>query len=601
MSALYFRGFLMEANTNSATKVLNVRDADTNSLHAFTGGPSANNISHNGQSQIEYTFTTPFVAHLCREEPGNDNIPWQKFGITWLTDPWPELSTEASSWMDLGTPGSKYVTSVVLPMDTGNNNASFNFKTSDGNNATLGPFLTPPAVKTPVPMPFTTPFVFHEVQVRAQNNARAWYSEMLWNFEQWPERISESSFWTNLGAQGAKYITSVVVPVENGNGNTTIRFTSPLGDTQAFGNINTPVNVKTPVPLAFTTPFVEEEIQVSQVGSAARIWWKEAKWTFEPWPERISESSFWTNCGAVGAKYIRGIVVPMENSNGSTTITFTAPSGQSQSFPGINTPVNIKTPIPLAFTTPFIEEEIQVSQVGSPARIWWKEARWDFEPWPELIDEASPWMNVLEGGAAAFLQGFLIPVEAGGNPIQLSLLTDISPTPIPLTAIRQPLANVKTPIPYSLPAPVFCHQYQIIPSAPCRVWWPGIKVFAEATPEQAFSWITQPTAHGQSGYHSILRIEASYSATAEVDLNITTFDGTAPAAISLPSTGGAKQRILLTPTFNKGQLFTYSGTSNAAFQMFLAEWVFWVAQWGRKGPAIPYRMMGGAFDDKAGV
>jgi hypothetical protein len=192
-------------------------------------------------------------------------------------------------------------------------------------------------------------------------------------------------------------------------------------------------------------------------------------------------------------------------------------------------------------------------------------------------------------------------METGGIAPQLSIRTDLNATPIPLTAIRTPLANVKTPIPFSLATPVICHQAQIVRGAICRLWLDEVQWIAEATPEMALTWATQPTAHGQSGYHSILRIEASYSANAAVNLAIAVFDGTAPAAILLPSTGGVKQRVLLTPTFNKAQLFTYSATSEDAFQIYLSEWVIWVAGWGRKGLAVPYRMLGGKFSDQAAL
>jgi hypothetical protein len=224
-----------------------------------------------------------------------------------------------------------------------------------------------------------------------------------------------------------------------------------------------------------------------------------------------------------------------------------------------------------------------------------------FVPWPILTQADSPWMSILPGGAAGFLQGLLVPMETAGQLPQISIRTDLTSTPIPLTATRTPLANVKTPIPFSLASPVICHQVQIVRGFICRIWLDEVTWVAEATPELALTWATQPTAHGQSGYHSILRIEASYVATAPVTLNVAVYDGSPPAAITLPSTGGVKQRVLLTPTFNKGQLFTYSAVSTAAFQIYLPEWTFWIGAWGRKGPAIPYRMLGGSFDDKAGV
>jgi hypothetical protein len=136
-----------------------------------------------------------------------------------------------------------------------------------------------------------------------------------------------------------------------------------------------------------------------------------------------------------------------------------------------------------------------------------------------------------------------------------------------------------------------------------RLWYPEIQWFAEATPELASTWATQPTSHGMTGFHSVLRIEASYTATGPVTLTLTAFDGTAPVPIVLPSTSGIKAKILLTPTFNKARLYTYSAVSaqNAPFQIFVREWTVMVGQWGRSGPATSYSLLGGAFDDKAAI
>ena len=224
-----------------------------------------------------------------------------------------------------------------------------------------------------------------------------------------------------------------------------------------------------------------------------------------------------------------------------------------------------------------------------------------FTPWPVLSQADSPWMNVQPGGAAAFLQGLLIPMETGGVLPVLSVRTDLSSIPIPLVATRTPLANVKTPIPFALATPVICHQVQIVRGIICRLWLDEVSWVSEATPEAALTWATQLTAHGMPGYHSIIRIEASYTATADVTLSIAAFDGSPPAGITLPSTGGVKQRVLLTPTFNKAKLFSYSAVTTSAAQIFEREWIVWVAPWNRKTGATAYRLLGGAFDDKAVV
>lgn len=596
MPAGYYRGFLVEANTNNATKILTIRDADTGATHQYSGPAGNGVINHNGQSQIEYSFTPPFVAHLVREEPANDGVQWQNFGIKWLVDPWPELSVERSAFMNLGTAGAKYITSTVLPLDTGNNNVSLIFQTSDGNSVSTGPFVTPANAKTPQPIAFSVPFIAHEIQILPQNNVRMWPEEANWNFEPWPELLTESSFWFNAGTPRAKYFRGGVLPIDTNGSNVSYTVLYDGNNSTSIGPFNTPAGKKTPVKFPFL-PFVGHEFQLTP-SAPCRTWWQEAQWDQEVWPELIAEYSPWMNLGTPGAKYMRGVVVPVETGGAVANLSLISSDGSVQSLPSIQTSALVKTPTAIALSIPLVGHEFQF-QTNTPIRIWFEEARWDFDPWPELITEATGWLPVLPGGAAAFLQGLLIPVEAAGAGISLTLLTDVSPTPIPLIATRTPLASVKTPIPYALSTPVVCHQVQIVPSAPCRIWTPEIQWIAEATPELASTWTTQPTSHGMSGYHSILRIEAAYSASSSVTLNATAFDGTSPATITLPSTGGVKQKILITPTFNKGQLYTYSATSASPFQMFNREFIVWVGQWGRSKLAVPYNLLGGAFDDKA--
>jgi hypothetical protein len=110
-------------------------------------------------------------------------------------------------------------------------------------------------------------------------------------------------------------------------------------------------------------------------------------------------------------------------------------------------------------------------------------------------------------------------------------------------------------------------------------------------PNFVSGWRTQFLSHGLKGYQSIYRMEGSYSSTTPVEMTITAFDGTSPAIITLPSTGGAYQKILLTPTFNKGQLFRYAFSSESPFQLVLADWIVWIALWGREDTARVFRLV----------
>ena len=164
-----------------------------------------------------------------------------------------------------------------------------------------------------------------------------------------------------------------------------------------------------------------------------------------------------------------------------------------------------------------------------------------------------------------------------------------------------PLANVKTPVPYSLASPVVCHAVQIVPTAACRLWVEEIRWVAERTPEIATTWQTQKTAFGMTGYLHVQKIEAAWASSANVTVQITAFDGTAPANLTLPSTGGVYQKGLFFLTFNKGQLYSFKATSNNAFQVFLNDWRVWARQWGSDGPYVPVQLLGGQYGDNAAI
>jgi hypothetical protein len=302
-----------------------------------------------------------------------------------------------------------------------------------------------------------------------------------------------------------------------------------------------------------------------------------------------------------GAIYCRAFLLEADTGNVVKTISIIdSDTGTTHNFvggPGVNQiQHNGQTQIEYAFVAPFVahlfrdepQDQVQWRRFGlTPVG----------DPWPELTTEVSEWLKVNDG-MAAFLQGLVVPVEAAGAIPNFSINYDNAQN-VALTSPVTPIGNQKTPIPYALETPVVCHIAQLVPSEKCRIWIPEIRWIFEATPELAATWTTQATSHGLKGYHSIYRIEFVYASTAAVALTIVAFDGTSPTTFTLPGTGGTKTKVLLTPTFNKGQLYSYSATSASAFQVFGGECTVWVGEWGRSTLALPWRGLGGAFTDDA--
>lgn len=498
--ASYVRGVIIHADTFGSNKNISIRNADNNALVTFSGVSGNGTINHNNEQEIAYYFPTPFVAHMVRDEP-QDLVPWRKFGIEWIKDPWPELTNLASAWMNLGKDGAKFLRGAVLPVDTNGNNVSLTLISSDGGNVSLGPFNTTAAEKTAVAWPFATPLIGHDFQLVPSAPIRVWYDEIRWDSDLWPELIAEASPWISLG-----------------------------------------------------TP---------------------------------------------GAKYLRGAVIPIDTNGAAVSLTFLSSDGGSVTVGPFSTTAGEKTEAPWAFSIPLVGHQFQLIPTGA-VRVWYEEIRWDFQPWPELISEATGWMPVLAGGGAAFLQGLVLPIETDGVGPALSILTDTGQT-IALTATVTPPANVKTGVAYSLATPVICHQIQILPTAPCRVWLDEIQWIAEPTPEQASTWVTQWSGLGSTGFKSIPRIELSWSSTSDVSLHVESYDGASPIGLLLPNSSGDTHRKLFTLTLNKGTLYRFSATSANPFQIFLEDFSAYVSDWGRSEPSRIFRGVGGTFGDRARI
>jgi hypothetical protein len=110
------------------------------------------------------------------------------------------------------------------------------------------------------------------------------------------------------------------------------------------------------------------------------------------------------------------------------------------------------------------------------------------------------------------------------------------------------------------------------------------------------SWQSVPTSHGLQGYHFIYRIRFAYMTRSSnpVTLTITAYDGTSPSTITLPATNGAYHKVEFVPTFNKGLLFTYQGTSSDQWAPITEDCEILVGAWNRTGPCSVFTGLGGA-------
>lgn len=217
---------------------------------------------------------------------------------------------------------------------------------------------------------------------------------------------------------------------------------------------------------------------------------------------------------------------------------------------------------------------------------------------PEIItDRFDDWTA---SGPNRFWQGLILDADTSNiaKNIQIRDADSGSLHVLQPTLVKH---NGRQTLPYSFATPFYAHSVrrESLDTVPWRKF--SLEYISEPAPESVQSWISQATAHGMKGYQHVARIEAAYSSQSPVTLTIVSFDGTSPAPLTLPPTGGTYQKLLLTLTPNKGQTYQYGATSSGPFQLWLDDFIIWVGEWGRSGPYIAYRNLGGHFGDHASI
>jgi len=103
-------------------------------------------------------------------------------------------------------------------------------------------------------------------------------------------------------------------------------------------------------------------------------------------------------------------------------------------------------------------------------------------------------------------------------------------------------------------------------------------------PAQTIQWQTLGTSFGMQGYGHLPQVSMAYISSADVTLQITSYDGQSPLPVTLPNSGGVYVKKLFRVSVNKGQLYAFSATSTAPFQIFLEDSEILVGAWQRQDP-----------------
>lgn len=232
LQAKYFTGLNLEANTFGQLYDLNVL-LDNQQIATL-------NVNHNGQSEHPYAFTPKagYEMQLQMVAPQGAAPPtWQLYKINWIFEPWPDSTTRDSFFSDLGYVGSKFLQGMIIPMETGGNQVTFNVQGDCGINAKMGPVSTPSLCKMDVAFSFSpcntypsNPFIASQVQIQPDNDARIWYDQIRWIWEPEPELVAT---WvtqpTDFDLPGWHSQRDCYIAYRGGNGAPTLFVTTEYG------------------------------------------------------------------------------------------------------------------------------------------------------------------------------------------------------------------------------------------------------------------------------------------------------------------------------------------------------------------------------------
>lgn len=139
-----------------------------------------------GEQVIPFAFYPPLNANLLRWLP---NAAWSYFRTEWIADPYPDLDTLVSPWINLGYQGAKFVQGVRLTADTNNVPVSFQILYEGGGIGATIP-ATAFTDKETIPFSFNPPFYAHNLRIRPLGAARIFLDETQWVWEPAPELVT---------------------------------------------------------------------------------------------------------------------------------------------------------------------------------------------------------------------------------------------------------------------------------------------------------------------------------------------------------------------------------------------------------------------------
>jgi hypothetical protein len=247
--------------------------------------------------------------------------------------------------------------------------------------------------------------------------------------------------------------------------------------------------------------------------------------------------------------------------------------------------------IALAFTIPLFDAPASLIYAWQPTLV----------PQPEtIVQRVTDWDD---GGVIGdkFVQGCRIEADTGGVSKSFSLQSsdDLTLHALVETPIVFNGQSTKT---FSVAVPFISHSMRLVPDTiPWRLW--RVQYVFEPYPSLAAEWQTELISHGLKGWQHIREINVPYLSTAPVTLKLVFDDQSVPIApITIPSSAGVQQKLLITVPANKFKLVSYGfSSSTPGLRLWKDQVEVKVGPWGRTDAYSIVRPFGGTSKDGAEV
>jgi hypothetical protein len=373
------------------------------------------------------------------------------------------IQDRPSDWTECGIIGNKLIRGMIIEMDSFNAVKAIQVERSD--SATLiVPNQASVIANGQTLVPFTfTPFTAHMLRIVSTDGVpwRMFGADAQWICDPWPDYTPLFSAWSNLGADGAKYLRSLLIPMDTNGAMAEFQVQTSDGPSRIFFATTQPA-VKTPVAFAFVPPLVVHDVQV-QCESNAALWPDEVKWEFDPYPEIIPAYTPIMEVNGSGNKYVRGINITADTAN--TTVEFQVLTDGGASGPNFTGTFNGKQTIAFPFDPPFIAHDLQLIPTAN-ARIFLQESQWTMDPWPDYITIYSPWMN-LGRNEPKYIRSLTLPLDTHGTLATFKVITSDGGS---VSFSATTTSAVKSPVGFAFTPPIIAHEVQIIMESNAAMW-----------------------------------------------------------------------------------------------------------------------------------